>query len=92
MPTYEYECEGCGSRFERFQQMTEAPLTKCPSCGGSVRRIIGTGSGIIFKGAGFYATDYRKGACPEGKGSCEAARPSDDSGGHTCSGGCCRDK
>jgi putative FmdB family regulatory protein len=89
MPTYDYECDACGVKFERFQQMTEAPLDRCPECGGAVRRLIGTGAGIIFKGSGFHATDYRKGACPEGKGACEAARPSGESG-HTCSGGCCQ--
>ena len=60
MPTYEYECLKCGYRFERFQKITENPVKTCPKCQKSVRRLIGTGSGIIFKGAGFYATDYRK--------------------------------
>lgn len=59
MPTYEYECRRCGLRFERFQSITAKPLTSCPACGGAVRRLIGAGAGIIFKGAGFYATDYR---------------------------------
>jgi len=52
MPTYEYECDGCGHRFEKFQNMAAAPLTECPGCGGSVRRLIGTGAGFIFKGSG----------------------------------------
>lgn len=59
MPTYEYECEACGHRFERFQQMSARPVRKCPECGGRVRRLIGSGAAIIFKGPGFYATDYR---------------------------------
>jgi putative FmdB family regulatory protein len=61
MPTYDYECQKCGSRFEVFQSMNDAKLTECrdDSCGGSVRRLLGTGGGIIFKGAGFYQTDYR---------------------------------
>ncbi|MGQ9663145.1 MAG: FmdB family zinc ribbon protein [Kiritimatiellia bacterium] len=59
MPTYEYECTKCGDRFERFQTITEEPLRHCPTCRGRVRRLIGTGAGIIFKGSGFYATDYR---------------------------------
>ena len=59
MPTYEYECEKCGHRFEAFQSMTEDPLKECPQCRGKVRRLIGTGAGLIFKGSGFYATDYR---------------------------------
>lgn len=60
MPTYEYECSVCGYRFEKFQSMTDKPLARCPKCRRSLRRIIGKGAGIIFKGAGFYATDYRK--------------------------------
>jgi putative FmdB family regulatory protein len=59
MPTYEYECRRCGHTFERFQAMTDAPVRKCPECGGRVRRLIGAGAGIIFKGSGFHATDYR---------------------------------
>jgi putative FmdB family regulatory protein len=60
MPTYEYECNKCGHKFEVFHSITAEPLKKCPKCKGKIRRLIGTGSGIIFKGAGFYATDYRK--------------------------------
>lgn len=59
MPTYEYECDKCGTTFERFQRITEDPVKKCPECGGPVRRLIGAGAGVIFKGSGFYATDYR---------------------------------
>jgi len=59
MPTYEYECEKCGKHFEKFQNMSDEPLKCCPECGGTVRRLIGAGAGIIFKGSGFYATDYR---------------------------------
>jgi len=59
VPTYEYLCEACGHRFERFQKMTDKPLRTCPDCGGKVRRLIGTGAAVIFKGAGFHATDYR---------------------------------
>lgn len=67
MPTYEYECKKCGHLFEEFQSMTAEPLKKCPKCGKSVKRLIGAGAGIIFKGTGFYATDYRKsrGTCPQ---------------------------
>ena len=60
MPTYEYECLDCGHHFEVFQMMNDEPIKTCPKCYRSVRRLIGTGSGIIFKGPGFYATDYRK--------------------------------
>lgn len=60
MPTYEYECKSCGHTFEKFQNMSDKPLSKCPKCDKDLRRLIGNGSGIIFKGPGFYATDYRK--------------------------------
>lgn len=60
MPTYEYECEACGEKFEKFQSITARPIRKCPACGKSkVRRLIGAGAGVIFKGSGFYQTDYR---------------------------------
>jgi putative FmdB family regulatory protein len=59
MPTYEYECAKCGHAFERFQSMTDAPLKRCPKCRGKLRRLLGTGAGILFKGSGFYQTDYR---------------------------------
>ncbi len=59
MPTYEYECTKCNDRFEISQSIKDEPLTKCSKCSGKLRRLIGAGSGIIFKGSGFYATDYR---------------------------------
>ncbi len=60
MPTYEYECQSCGERFELFQSITAPPVRKCSSCGRMrVRRLVGTGAGILFKGSGFYLTDYR---------------------------------
>jgi putative FmdB family regulatory protein len=60
MPTYEYECDACSHHFEEFQSMTEEPLKKCPVCKKSkLRRIFGTGAAILFKGSGFYQTDYR---------------------------------
>lgn len=64
MPTYEYECKACGRSMDIFQRMTEDPLKKCPECGEeALERKIGSGAGIIFKGSGFYETDYkRKGA------------------------------
>jgi len=58
MPTYEYECTRTGKRFEVFQNMKDKPLETCPECGGAVRRIIGAGAAVLFKGSGFYATDY----------------------------------
>ncbi|MBL7092313.1 MAG: zinc ribbon domain-containing protein [Candidatus Omnitrophica bacterium] len=59
MPTYEYQCRKCAHRFEVFQQMTQAPLKTCPECQGPLQRLIGKGAGFIFKGSGFYTTDYR---------------------------------
>jgi putative FmdB family regulatory protein len=59
MPTYEYECEKCGNHFELFQSMKDAPKKSCPQCKGRVRRLISGGAGLIFKGSGFYITDYR---------------------------------
>ena len=60
MPTYDYECRSCGHRFEQFQSMTDKELRKCPECGRkTLQRLIGAGGGVIFKGSGFYSTDYR---------------------------------
>ncbi len=60
MPTYDYECRTCGHAFEKFQSITAAPVRACPECRKrTVKRLIGTGAGIIFKGSGFYQTDYR---------------------------------
>jgi putative FmdB family regulatory protein len=58
MPTYEYECRACSQRVEVFQKITDAPLTDCEECGGSLRKVIFP-TGIIFKGSGFYVTDYK---------------------------------
>lgn len=60
MPTYEYVCDECDHKFEEFQSITAKPVRKCPKCGkNKVRRLIGSGAGLIFKGNGFYQTDYR---------------------------------
>ena len=60
MPTYEYICENCEHQFEQFQSIKAKPIRKCPECGKlSVQRLIGAGAGVIFKGSGFYQTDYR---------------------------------
>lgn len=60
MPTYDYKCSACGHELEKFQPMSAAALKKCPKCGKSaLKRLIGTGAGVIFKGGGFYHTDYR---------------------------------
>ena len=60
MPTYDYECTVCKHTFEAFQSIKAAPLETCPVCGNKLRRLIGGGIGVIFKGSGFYSTDYRK--------------------------------
>jgi putative FmdB family regulatory protein len=61
MPTYEYECTKCGHHFDQFQSMRDLPLKKCPKCHrSSLKRLVGGGAGLIFKGSGFYITDYRK--------------------------------
>lgn len=65
MPTYQYECGACGHGFEALQSMVDKKLKKCPQCGKSkLHRLIGTGSGIIFKGTGFYETDYKRKDAP----------------------------
>jgi putative FmdB family regulatory protein len=90
MPTYEYECRDCRHAFERFQGINEDPITECPECGGRVRRLISSGGGLVFKGPGFYATDYRGGSTSGktnsrekdsgGTGSGESGKGSQDGG------------
>lgn len=58
MPTYEYKCEKCGYRFDKFQKITDEEQRYCPRCGNRVKRLISKGAGVIFKGNGFYITDY----------------------------------
>ena len=73
MPTYEYACPKCGHQFEQFQSMRDEPLKKCPKCKKTgVKRLVGGGAGLIFKGTGFYITDYKnKGGGKDGGGSKE---------------------
>lgn len=59
MPTYDYRCQKCGHQFEAFQKMSDEPLKECPECKGDVKRLLGGGAGFLFKGSGFYITDYR---------------------------------
>jgi putative FmdB family regulatory protein len=61
MPTYEYLCQTCSHRFETWQKMTDEPLSTCPECGEKIRRVL-YANGVIFKGSGFYSTDYRNGS------------------------------
>jgi putative FmdB family regulatory protein len=81
MPTYDYVCEKCGHEFEVFQSMKDPRLTKCPQkpCRGKVERKIGAGAGLVFKGSGFYITDYRsegyKSAAKKEAGGGESAAP-----------------
>ena len=65
MPTYEYECIECKYTFDEFQQITDEPLTECPKCRGKLRRLISGGAGVIFKGSGFYVTDYKRSNLPQ---------------------------
>jgi putative FmdB family regulatory protein len=60
MPTYEFKCQACGRKFERFLKITDDGDLPCPTCGGDSKRMISSGGGLLFKGSGFYATDYRK--------------------------------
>ena len=80
MPTYEYKCDSCGYEFERFQSITADPIKRCPECGkAKVRRLIGTGAGMIFKGSGFYITDYRDKSYTD-KAKSESGSTADSSG------------
>lgn len=99
MPTYDYLCESCGHRFEVFQSMNDPKLEDCPeeSCGGRVKRLLGTGAGLIFKGGGFYQTDYRSDSYKAGaKKESESSKPKEKSekkegnsgGSGSCSGSC----
>ena len=72
MPTYEYACKNCDHEFEQFQSMRDEPLKKCPECGkNSLRRKVGGGAGLIFKGSGFYITDYKN----KGSGASKTSDP-----------------
>ena len=84
MPTYDYECKACHHRWELFQSIKDNPIKKCPECGKrQAQRVIGPGAGIIFKGSGFYQTDYRSSAY---KKAAEADKKAADGGGKSDSG------
>ena len=91
MPTYEYSCEKCGKNFDAFQSMRDAAFSECPKehCQleewghGKVKRLLGTGAGLIFKGSGFYITDYRSNSYKEGA---KKDAPASSSGGEKSSG------
>jgi putative FmdB family regulatory protein len=74
MPTYEYQCDACSHRFDEFQSFSDAALTKCPGCGKKkLRRLFGTGAAVLFKGSGFYETDYRSDSYKAGQKAEESA-------------------
>lgn len=77
MPTYEYECKTCGHTFEIFQNMSDPVLKSCPECGKEVRRLINGGTGIIFKGSGFYVTDKGSSKASSGNNSSASSSASD---------------
>lgn len=77
MPTYDYDCTACGYEFEQFQSISAAPLEVCPQCGGKVQRRINGGAGLIFKGSGFYLTDYKKTNSSPEKSSGDSAKKTD---------------
>ena len=79
MPTYDYQCDACGHRFERFQKMSDAPVSTCPECGGKVHRLIGTGAAVIVKGSGFHSADCRdsRPSCGRDKPCCGRETPCD---------------
>ena len=88
MPTYEYQCTACKRKFEKFQSMTDKPVKKCPKCGkSSVKRLIGGGAGIIFKGSGFYQTDYRPKSYSDAAKKDSGSKDSGSSSGSEGSGG-----
>ncbi len=91
MPTYQYECAECGHDFEALQSMTDAKLKKCPHCGKKkLQRLIGAGAGLIFKGSGFYETDYKRKNSPSSSSESKSTpkeKPA-ASGSHGCSSNC----
>ena len=88
MPTYDYECDACGHAWEMFQRIVEDPIKKCPECKKKkARRLFGTGSAVMFKGSGFYETDYRSESYKKGeKAAKDAKAPKSESKGDKSSG------
>lgn len=88
MPTYDYKCDACGAVWEVFQSIKANPIKKCPSCGkNKAKRQIGTGAGIIFRGSGFYSTDYRSDSYKKGADAAKKTESSSSSGGDSGSTG-----
>ena len=86
MPTYEYECETCGIHFERWQRITDEALKQCPECDGPVHRVLHP-VGIVFKGSGFYPTDYRSSSYNEAAKK-DTSGSAEKSSGHSCGSSC----
>ncbi len=87
MPTYDYVCDACEHAFEEFQSMSAKPLRKCPECGKvKLRRLIGTGAAVIFKGSGFYETDYRSESYQKAAKADQPAESKGDGGGDASGG------
>jgi putative FmdB family regulatory protein len=81
MPNYDYVCKQCGHRFEAFQSMKDEVLTTCPECETlSLQRLIGAGAGLLFKGSGYYQTDYKKSAAPATTTSTDTSTATADTG------------
>ncbi len=88
MPTYDYECRKCGHTFDTFQNMSDAPLTTCPECGrNGLKRLIGAGLGVIFKGSGFYVTDSRSNGSKKSAAKTADTAPAGTTDGASKSGG-----
>ena len=84
MPTYDYQCDACDHTFEEFQSFSDEPLKKCPACKkNKLRRLLGTGAAVIFKGSGFYQTDYRSDSYKSAAKADQAPAATDNGGGKT---------
>ncbi len=79
MPTYTYECKTCEHSFDLFHAISANPRPKCPECGGACKRLLGTGAGVIFKGSGFYETDYKKNGSKVSSSSKSSSKAKSDS-------------
>jgi len=86
MPTYEYACRGCERRFEVVQSFSDAPLTRCESCGGELRKVF-SAAGLIFKGSGWHVKDYASGGSASSRGAATSGSEAGPSGGSTSTDG-----
>lgn len=86
MPTYDYQCPKCDNLIEQFHGMTQSPRVKCPECGTRMKKLLGTGAGIIFKGEGFYTTDYRSSSY-KAAAKADSSKPKTDAKSSTSSNG-----